>query len=155
VVFSRQPGIEALVTSIPVYPEAEREAKLKAFYSQMIVAGWFFREADKRGDPYLRTHAARDMALFACRLILAYNRILYPYHKWLMHEAERAPEKPENFMRLVRAVVETPSPATADALAEAVNAYRDWGVSLGECFVNFTRDQEWNWRDGHTPIYDW
>lgn len=155
VIFSRQPGIEALVSRIPVYPEAERDAKMKSFYSQVIVGGWFFREAEKRRDRYLMTHAASDMVLFASRLILAYNRMLYPYHKWLMHEVERAPEKPANFTELIHAVLETPSPATADALAEAITAYRDWGVSFGETFVHFTRDQEWNWRGGHTPIYDW
>ncbi len=153
--YSHQPGLDTLLARIPVYPEAEREAKMKAFYSQVIVGGWFFKEAEKRHDKYLMTHAAGETALFACRLILAYNRILYPYHKWLMHEIERAPEKPPRFMELLQALLDAPGPATADALAEAITAYRDWGVSFSETFVNFTRDQEWNWRSGRAPIYDW
>lgn len=154
-VFSRLLDLDDLLARIPVYPEAERDAKIRAFYSQVIVGGWFFKEAEKRGDRYLMTHSAGDMALFGSRLILAYNRILYPYHKWLMYVVERAPEKPENFMVLVQAMLANPSPATADAFAQSLTEYRDWGVSFGETFVNFTRDQEWNWRGGRAPIYDW
>ncbi len=160
IVFSRLPDLDQLIARIPVYPEAERDAKLKAFYSQMMVFGWFFmREADKRGDKYLTTRAAADLVLFASRLILAYNHMLYPYHKWLMHEIERAPEKPENFAGLIQALLDAPSPATADALIEAINAFHDWGVPFAEVFVRFLNDSEWDWRDygsGHrTPIGDW
>ncbi len=154
-IFSTLPELDGLLARIPVYPEAERDQKLKTFYSQVIVGGWFFKEAEKRGDKYLMTHAAADLVLFGSRLILAYNRILYPYHKWLMHVVAQAPEKPANFMELLQAVLDNPGPATADAFAEAITAYRDWGVSFPETFVNFTRDQEWNWRAGRAPIYDW
>lgn len=155
IIHSSLPGLDDLLARIPVYPEAERDQKLKSFYSQVIVGGWFFKEAEKRGDKYLMTHAASDLALFGCRLILAYNRILYPYHKWLLHVVAQAPEKPANFMALLQAVLDQPGPATADAFAEALTAFHDWGVSFGETFVNFTRDQEWNWRTGRAPIYDW
>ena len=160
IVFSRIPDLDQLIARIPVYPEAERDAKIKTFYSQMVVAGMFFmKEADKRSDKYLTTRAAADLVLYASRLILAYNRMLYPYHKWLMHEVKRAPEQPEHFLDLIQAVLDTPSPATADALLDAVNAFHDWNISLAEVFNTFTQDSEWDWRDygnGHrTPVYDW
>ncbi len=120
---------------------------------------FFMKEADKRSDQYLRTRATADLVLFASRLILAYNHMLYPYHKWLMHEVQRAPEQPEHFVDLIQAVLDAPSPASADALLDAVNAFHDWGISLGEVFNTFTVDSEWDWRDygsGHrTPVGDW
>ncbi len=145
--FSRDPRIDDLIQRIPVYPEAERDAKLKAFYSEVVVTNWMIGEAVKRNDKYLLTHAASEMALFGGRLMLAYNRILYPYHKWFTHEVERAPEKPDDFMDLFHALLDQPGTATAQAFCDAITAYRDWGVSFGETFVNFTRDREWNWRN--------
>ena len=56
-------------------------------------------------------------------------------------------------------MLDAPSPASADALLDAVNAFHDWGISLGEVFNTFTVDSEWDWRDygsGHrTPVGDW
>lgn len=152
--FSRDPRINDLIERIPVYPEAEREAKIKSFYSQVIASTWFVKEATKRGDKYLLTHGAHELALFSSRLVLAHNRILYPYHKWLMHEIARAPEKPEGFETLLQALLEQPSPATADAVCEAVTAFANMDMSVGEAFVNFTKDSEWNWRELRTPIHD-
>ncbi len=159
IVFSRLPDLDQLIARIAVYPEAERDAKIKAFYSQVVVGGWFMKEADKRGDKYLTTRAAADLVLYGSRLILAYNHMLYPYHKWLMHEVARAPEKPEHFAGLVQALLDAPSPASADAFIEAINNFHDWGIPFPEVFVNFLHDSEWDWRDygsGHrTPVYDW
>ncbi len=153
--YSRDPRIDALIQQIPVYPEAEREAKLQAFYSEVVVGNWFIGEAMKRRDQYLLTHAASEMALFGGRLILAYNRILYPYHKWLTHEIARAPEKPADFMERFQALLDAPSATTAQAYTDMLTAYHDWGVSLPETFVNFTKDREWNWRGQRAPLHDW
>ncbi len=155
VAFTHDPVLVSLITRIPIYPEAEREAKLKAFYSEVVVGNWFIGEATKRGDRYLLLHAVSEMTLFGGRLILAYNRMLYPYHKWLLHEVERAPDKPDNFMALTQALLDTPSVETAQAYTDALTAYHDWGVSFSETFRHFTRDQEWNWRSQRAPLCDW
>jgi hypothetical protein len=42
------------------------------------------------------------MVLDSARLLLAYNRMLYPYHKWLMRAVQNAPEKPADFLTLVK-----------------------------------------------------
>jgi hypothetical protein len=46
-------------------------------------------EALKRNAAYLTAHVVAGLVLFGSRLILARNRILYPYHKWLMNEFKR------------------------------------------------------------------
>lgn len=153
--FSRQPEIDDLLKQITTYPEADREAKLKAFYSQMLVGNWFMGEAVKRQNKYLITHAARDTALFGGRLILAYNRMLYPYHKWFLQQLSLAPEKPHNMLPLMQSLLDNPGTETAQAFFDAVAGFRDWGVAMQEAFYNFTRDSEWNWRSQRPPIYDW
>jgi len=153
--YSHDDRLDPLIKRIPVYPEAEREAKMKSFYSQVVVGNWFISEAEKRRDRYLLTHAASEMALFGGRLILAYNRMLYPYHKWFTHELARAPQKPADFLDRFHWLLNAPSVASAQAFTDMLTAFHEWGVPFPETFVNFTRDSEWNWRTQRAPLQDW
>lgn len=154
--FSHSNDVDSLLKCIPVYPEAERDEKIKAFYSQVLIMNWFAAEAEKRRDPYLLTHAASEMALYGGRVILAHNRILYPYHKWFMHVLRGAPDKPADFMRRIDELLARPGVDTARAFAECLGGFQDWGVTMGQAVVRFMRDSEWNWRyGGRTPLADW
>lgn len=155
VICSRVPGLQALLDKIPVYDASEREAKMKAFYSQVLMCTWFVGEAEKRRDTYLMMRFVSDLVLFGGRLILAYNYMLYPYHKWFLRQVERAPEKPDNFMGLIDALLKNPCVETANAFRDAISAYRDWGVTFAEASINFTKDREWNWRGQKVPLHDW
>ncbi len=81
IAFSRLPALAELLARIPVYPEAARASKMASFYAQVLIHTWYMAEAEKRQDAYLRTWAASQLVLFGGRLILAYNRRLFPYHK--------------------------------------------------------------------------
>lgn len=153
--FSRVPDLDRLIARIPVYPEEERDEKIAAFVGQVRTLGWFVGEAEKRGDPYLLAHATADMVLYACRLILAHNRILYPYHKWLMYEVERAPDKPSGLMHRVEQLLANPSSENAQALRDCVLEFRDWEVSFEMGVNRFLEYSEWNWRFGRPPLQDW
>lgn len=154
--FSRCAEVDDLLTRIPVYSEAERAAKLKAFYSQVLIFNGQVAEAEKRRDPYLLTHAASELALYSGRLILAHNRILYPYHKWFMHVLRNAPDQPADFMSRVDDLLQRPNAQTAQALTDCVGGFQDWGVTMGQAVVQFMYDSEWNWRNGgRTPLADW
>jgi hypothetical protein len=153
--FSRDAEIETLVKQIPVYPEAEREAKMRSFYSQFSLLNWFVGEAEKRGSAYLMMQSVSNMVLFGGRLILAYNRVLYPYHKWLMHVLEQVEDKPENFMPLVNTLLESPSKSNAQALTECLSQFHDWGITFPQTVAQFMEDSEWNWREHKPPVYDW
>ena len=152
--FCHDKEVLELVASIPVYQEAERDAKLRSFYSRMLVMQWYIGEAEKRDDRYLLLHCASELTLFTGRLILAFNRILYPYHKWFMRTLESAPEQPAALMETLRALLNAPSVSTADAVVNLVLGWRDWGFERGPAFVQFLLDGEWNWRDGPAPLAD-
>lgn len=94
VAFSHDPDIAGLVEQIGRYPEAGRREKIASFYAQMEALRWYMGEADKRQDRYLAAHVAADLVLFGGRMILAHNRILYPYHKWFMRVLQEAPLRP-------------------------------------------------------------
>lgn len=154
-VLCRDSEVESLIKAIPTYPEAEREAKIKSFYSQLLLWNWYVSEAVKREDRYLLLHSITEMVLFAGRLILAHNRLLYPYHKWLRRQVESAPEIPADYFEKLDALLENPTQESAQAFTNCLVNYRDWGVSFPEAVVHFLHDRELNWLEGKAPIQDW
>ena len=102
--YSHIPDLDELLKKIPVYPDAGHEQRLKAFYSMAFIQHWLFHEANRHGNPYTLTRAASQLALFAARLILAYNRRLFPYHKWLPRALEAAPRKARRIHGRIRQI---------------------------------------------------
>ena len=154
IAYSRIPGLAYLLRRIPVYQEAERAEKMASFYSQVLLLNWFVPEAEKRGDPYLLAQASTDLVLFGGRLLLAWNRRLFPSHKWFLAELEQAEEKPEGFLELARRVLDHPCAQTARAFCDSITGYRDWGVTFPQAVSRFIEDSEWNWRCGSPPLRD-
>jgi hypothetical protein len=154
-VYSRVPGLGALLQRIPVYPEAGHDERVKAFYSMAFIQHWLLHEAERHGNRYTLTRSASQLALFAARLILAHNRRLFPYHKWLPRALRSVPEKPADMMGSFDALLDEPCGHNATALFEAVRGFRDWGVSDLEAYTWFMTEVEWSWMLGKTPIEDW
>lgn len=152
--YSRLPELEGLLKSIPVYPEAQRTARIQSFYAQVQATLWYVGEAEKRNDPYLLRKMSADLVLFGGRLILAHNRILYPFHKWFMKELELAPEKPDNMLALAEGLLATPNKSTAEAFARCVLDFSAWEIPPEGWPVRFMEDTEWPWRRGWSPIAD-
>ena len=153
--YSRIPELETVLQRIPVYQDQEQHEKLISFYSQIVVANWLVREAEKRKDAYLMTQAVAQMTLYGGRLLLAYNRILYPYHKWLTYELRHIENKPANFIELMEQLLDQPNKEHAQAFCDCLSTFQDWGVSYDQVIVRFFHDTEWNWRDGRAPLQDW
>jgi predicted nucleotidyltransferase len=153
-VYGGTPEIEGLIARIPVYPEAAREENILDFVAQVRLLRWFVGEAAKRDDAYLMSYATSRLALYSGRVFLAWNRMLYPFHKWFLTEVERAPERPADLPDLIRAVVTRPGAETADPLAEAVLGYRDWGLDHQHAVARFLRNTEWPWRFGPPALED-
>ena len=155
VAYSHIAGLDTLLQRIPVYPAAGHDERIKAFYSMAFIQHWLFHEAERHGNHYTLTRAASQLALFAGRLILAHNRRLFPYHKWLPKTLETVPDKPADLMKLFNNLLEQPCGDRASALFERVRDFRDWGVSDLEAYTWFMTDVEWSWMSGTTPIEDW
>lgn len=153
--YSRIPGLDALLQRIPVYPETGHDERVRAFYSMAFIQHWLFHEADRHGNRYTLTRAASQLALFSGRLVLAHNRTLFPYHKWLPRTLESVPDKPDNFMEIFYGLLENPAADNATALFERVRDFQDWGVSDLEAYTWFMTDVEWAWMSGKTPMEDW
>ncbi len=146
--FSRDPGIERLLGEIPVYPEHEREGKLASFASQLPVHLAYLRLGDYSEDPYLLTDTAHELALFGGRLLLAHNRLLYPGRKHFLRQLERAAEKPDRFMWLLRRLLRQPCIPTAEAFCEAVLGFRAWPTPAEGQGARYLGDRDLAWLHG-------
>ncbi len=155
VAYSHVPDLDGLLQRIPVYPDAGHDERIDAFYSMAFMQHWMIHEAERHGNRYTLTRAASQLALYAGRLILAHNRRLFPYHKWLPRALESVPDKPDDLMGCFDALLKDPGAARATALFERVRAFQDWGVSDLEAYTWFMTEVEWSWMSGKTPIEDW
>lgn len=153
--YTRVAGLQELIQSIPVYQEAEWRAKIVSFYSQVLISNWYMHEAEKRDDVYLKVQTAANMTFYGGRLILAHNRILYPYHKWFTYELQRAEKKPDGFIDNMKQLLTHPCQEHAQVFCDSLVSFHDWGVTYEQAIVKFFQDVEYNWRDGHPPLQDW
>lgn len=153
--FSRIDDLDTLLQQIHAYPEDGHDQRIRAFYTMAFMQNWLMVEAQRHDNRYTMTRAASQLTLFAGRLILAHNRCLFPFHKWLLRALDSVAEKPADLMTHFAALLEVPSVANATALFECVRNFRDWGVSDLDAYTWFMTDVEWSWMNGTTPIEDW
>ena len=153
--YSHIEDLDRLIERIPVYPEEGHEERVRAFYSMAFIQHWLLHEAERHGNRYTLMRAASQLALFAGRLILAHNRTLFPYHKWLPRTLEAVPRKPAGLMAHFNALLAEPGGPNATALFECVRDFEDWGVSDLDAYTWFMTDVEWSFMSGGAPIEDW
>ena len=153
--YSHVDGLDALLERIPVYPEVGHDERVRAFYCMAFMQHWLIHEAERHGNRYTLTRGASQLALFAGRLILAHNRQLFPYHKWLPKALEAVRDKPDDLTDLIDRLLAEPCGKHATALFERLRDFRDWGVSDLEAYTWFMTDVEWSWMSGKAPIEDW
>ncbi len=152
--WTRDPELPEVLARVAAYPEAERAGKMQGFVAQLQGLQWFMSEGEKWDNPYLRHWAATRAVLMGYRLILAHNRILYPYHKWLTNFVRRAPEKPDDLVALGEALLANPSVETCNAFCEAVLKFRAWEMPPKGWPSRFVLDSEQTWLEGKAALED-
>jgi hypothetical protein len=152
--WTRDPDLPALLQRVAAYPEAERAGKMHGFVAQLQALQWYMGEAEKWDNPYLRNWVAVRAVLMGYRLILAHNRILFPYHKWLTVAVESAAEKPHDLVALGEALLAQPSRETCDTFCETVLRFRECQMPPKGWPARFMQDSELNWLDGKPPLED-
>ena len=153
IAYSEIPELETLLKRIPVFQKDERLEKIRKFYAQFEIANWYVKEAERRNDPYLLNHSISDLVLFGGRMILEHNEILYPYHKWFLNALEKAPDKPESLMLLIKKVLLERNSTNAQALYDCIRSFRNWEFR-GLANVGFLLDTELAWLEGKPYIGD-
>jgi len=151
---SKIEGLEEILAGINAYPEEGRTERMRSFYCMSFIQNWLMGEAERHGSLYTRSRAASQLALHTGRLVLAHNRILFPYHKWFMHYLERCKKKPAHFTENINRLLKEPTVKNANELFESIRNFQDWGISDHEAYMWFMTEVEWSWRKGTTPLED-
>lgn len=132
VAFSTIPGLEQLMQQAAQYPIRYKEARMRWFYAKFHEWYWFYNDGMKKNNTYVITYALSNMILFGGRAILAYNELLFPYHKWFLKVLEEAEKKPEHLMEMIDTALETKSREAVDQYANAIINFTDWGFKSTE-----------------------
>lgn len=154
IAFSHIPELAKILAAIPVYPRAEKAEKIARFYAQLKIWQGYLEYAENHANPYILLHASARVALFAGRLILAHNEILYPYHKWFLATVQAAPQQPAEFMGLLNAFLQRPTAQGAEGLRVSLDRFLDLERHAAPWISRFVMDSEWNWLDGPPPVED-
>jgi hypothetical protein len=152
VLFARDATIPRLAAEIPRYPVAEKAARIARFHAQFEAWTWYAGEAFKKEDPWLVATSVSRLCLFAGRMVLAHNELLFPFHKWFLRVLERAPARPPRMVERIRALAAAPAPAEVTAFAEEVRAFRAWETGPAKWPVLFMRDTELDWMHGSPAV---
>ncbi len=155
VAYSQVPQLADLLQRITAYPEAGHAEKIRSFYAQLLAMQWYVGEAEKRDNRYLMMHVVSELVLFGGRLILAHNRLLYPYHKWFLRRLQDAPQKPDDLMQLIDQLLDEPTKANADRFCEAILNFTAWPAPPEGWPARFMEDTEWAWRYSKAAVADW
>lgn len=154
IIFSRIDGVEDLLRRTAAYPEADRENRIIRFHAQLDGLRWFFGEGIKRADRYTINWSSTSMVFFGSRMLLAYNRVLFPCNKTMTHELKRCAELPEGIFDRMEALLSAPSMESAEAYYRAIKDWREWEQSPEGWPCQYMADSELKWLTGDAPVSD-
>lgn len=157
-IFSRDAEIEDIIKKIPVYPVWEKEDKILSFYSALLLNnGFFWGEAQKANDLFLKTRVATDIVLFGMRMLLAYNEKLFPCQKWLMRIAAELDKRPEDIVAKANAFLQMMNDETKDDFVNAILSFCHWNIpeNYTVTLTRFVEDHEQWWYNLRPNIAEW
>lgn len=152
--FVKIDGIPELLDQIVRYPIEKKNENISRFYAQLQAWKWYFYEAVKRNNEYLIYQSISNIVLFGGRIILAYNELLYPYHKWFLRVLENAKHKPENFIQLIRDIYTNKDSNSIEEFFYSIEAYAKQAGVNDDWPRQFMFDSEFNWLYDKTPVSD-
>ncbi|CAM3369920.1 hypothetical protein SB6411_05850 [Klebsiella spallanzanii] len=147
-------NVNKLILEASLYPKENKASKLETFNAQFEGWNWMYYEGLKKDDCYVITHSVSNLCLFAGRLLLAHNELLYPYHKWFLKVLESAPCKPKDIIGLMRQALESKSKNDVARLYNVIKDFYNWPQYQCGWVTKFVMDSEINWLNGPTPIAD-
>ncbi len=153
-VYTKIEDLDPLLRQIVRYPAEGKAQNMARFHAQFQAWKWYCGEAIKQSNQYLLNHSVSNLILFAGRLVLAYNEVLYPYHKWFLRVLAEAPEQPDGLMGHIDGLLHSPTAEHVAALDDCLKSFCEWG-DPDESWPNiFIRDSELNWMTGNVPVGD-
>jgi len=152
--FSRDSEVDELIGEIAVYPESEREAKIKAFYGQVKHNRYVGEQGFLLGNDYLARRCVTELVFFAARLALAHNRVLFPCHKSLFAALDKCDQLPPGLARSSQELLRHVSlPALIDYYERVADFFSEYDYPDQER-ISLILESEWSWFSGLPSLGD-
>lgn len=154
IVYTKLPDLEQLLADIVTYPAADIETRRDRFASQILAWKWYYSEGVKKENLYLRNLAVHKLVLFGTRIVLNENRMLYPFHKWMLRVLASCDRTPEGFIGAINDLLANHTLEKVNSYCDMVFAfigYTDQSVDWPNWFMS---DSEQNWIEHEAPIDD-
>jgi len=156
ILFSKVPDLAAILAAITRYPREEKPERIERFAAQLLAWRWYYSESVSKQSRYLETLSVHKLVLFTCRIVLAANELLYPFHKWMLRVTQTAANRPPKLIADLEELLANPSVPQVDAHVRAVLAF--YGVDYAQAEATwstwFMKDTELAWTSGFPPIDD-
>lgn len=153
VAFSRLDDLGARIGRIVNVPDEHWHDLCAGFVAQCrLHGGYFLPQAHRSGDRLLLMNASTHLATSAARALLAHNRVLFPGPKYLAALTRDLREKPQGIDEMLTALLDDPSPETAQAVMVAVERLVGGVLPVEETLSRFVLDNELAWRTGRSPV---
>jgi hypothetical protein len=152
--WSHDPAVGDVLRRIPIYQEHERVEKMRSFVSQLPVHLSYLQLGVLSKNAWLAAQTSTELVFFGGRLILAENRVLFANRKQFINQLSEAPEKPEDLVPNMQALMRNPTIEGARKIYDMVMGFRDWPQPPEGPWDRFGRDRESHWLAGWVPIAD-
>lgn len=154
ILFSRVDRLDDVLRDVVRYPLAGRDERVARFCAQLRAWQWYFGQGADKDNRYLTTLATQKIVLFLCRIVLARNALLYPYHKWMLRVTESAPDRPSTLMNEIDELLAEPTQDRIDVLCPSVLDHYGIAPMSGSWGDWFLRDNELTWMRGEPSVDD-
>ena len=154
VLHSKLHGLLEILDKIVTYPEHQREERNSRFASQILAWKWYYSEALKKNNKYLVYLAIQKLVLFASRIVLNENQLLYPYHKWMLKVLETAKNKPQNFLRKINDLLDNHTLEKVNDFSMDILGFINFTEKTVDWPNYFLKDSEQNWIEHEAPVDD-
>lgn len=154
ILYSEIDILPELLNQITMYPNDKIDERRRRFASQILAWKWYYSEGVKKQNNYLLFLAVQKIVLFSCRIVLNENRLLYPYHKWMLSEVNKAEHKPIDFNKRINKLLEKHNSETVDNFCLDVLNYIGFNEQSVDWPNYFLKDNELNWIEHEPPVDD-
>lgn len=155
VLFSRIPGLDAVLAAIVRYPMEARTQRVERFVAQLLAWRWYYSEAVRQESAYLTILAVQKVVLFTARILLAHNATFFPYHKWMLRVLATVPEQPPGLGEVIDDLLRAHTWEKIDRHCREIIAFvgLDFAAADATWPSHFMRDTELRWMD-ESPAID-
>lgn len=156
VLFSKDPEIEEIVNSIPVFQKYEMKDKQLSFYSALMLNYHYFWK-DCKPEGYMRIHVMSEIIYMVYRMILQENEVLFQSNRRIEEIVDKLENKPIEIVDLGRKFAETGLDTDCDAFVTTFQKWTSYEVpaDFNIMISRYQEDYETWWIKPRPLVNEW